>query len=123
MKDNNAFGALSDEAKKTKSSESATAAASAGTAGNDQAPATTIPSEPTNEQDSSWTVQSSSKPRRLVPQFSLTRQDLGTDKSAAKPVAHHPTGHHGEMPKKKSKFPLLSASPYLHAIDFSLSQW
>lgn len=102
MKDNNAFGALSDEAKKTKTSESAVASAAAAD----------DPSEPSStsnngaEQDSSWTVQSSSKPRRLVPQFSLTRQDLGTDKSASKPAIQHPAAHHSEAPKKKSKLPL-----------------
>lgn len=30
-------------------------------------------------EESNWTVQSSTKTRRLVPQFSLTRQDMGAD--------------------------------------------
>jgi hypothetical protein len=35
-------------------------------------------------EDAAWTVQSSVKTRRLVPQFSLSRQDLGSDNVRSK---------------------------------------
>jgi hypothetical protein len=35
-------------------------------------------------EDATWTVQSSVKTRRLVPQFSLSRQDLGSDNVRSK---------------------------------------
>eukprot|EP01031_Cornospumella_fuschlensis_P040140 gene40140-48915_t len=108
MKDNNAFGALSDEARKVKSSDQGSAEVVGATSSNEATASNNVAnneSSASNEQDSSWTVQSSSKPRRLVPQFSLTRQDLGTDKSASKaPTAtHHGTSstHHTDAPKKK----------------------
>jgi len=52
--------------------------------------------------DSSWTVQSSSttKSRRLVPQWTLTREDLGVEQTRNK-AAHEK--HEKDM-KKKSKF-------------------
>lgn len=36
-------------------------------------------------EESQWIVQSSNKQRRLAPQFSLTKQDLGADNSRSKP--------------------------------------
>lgn len=50
----------------------------------------------TEGEESTWTVQST-KPRRLVPQFSLSRQDLGSDSSRSKPVV-------AETQKKKGIF-------------------
>lgn len=43
-------------------------------------------SEIVEGEDSTWTVQSSVKTRRLVPQFSLSRQDLGSDNVRSKVV-------------------------------------
>lgn len=48
-------------------------------------------------EESSWTVQSSAKTRRLVPQFTISRQDLGTDSARSKPSSS------AEPVKKKGK--------------------
>lgn len=54
----------------------------------------------TEGEDASWTVQSSVKTRRLVPQFSLSRQDLGSDNARNKPSTTDPQ-------KKKGPFHCL----------------
>lgn len=45
-----------------------------------------VSNEVVEGEDSTWTVQSSVKTRRLVPQFSLSRQDLGSDSVRSKVV-------------------------------------
>ena len=43
-------------------------------------------------EDSNWIVQSSTKARRLVPQFSLTKQDLGTERNVSKEIVQKKKG-------------------------------
>lgn len=50
----------------------------------DQAKETVNKSTNLENEESSWTVQS--KPRRLIPQHSLSKQDLEADNSKIKPV-------------------------------------
>ena len=76
---------LKTEGDKSASSESSTVASSGASGGDGE--------------DSSWTVQSSAKPRRLVPQYSISRQDLGAENDKNKAAA--------EVAKKKGTYYIL----------------
>lgn len=51
--------------------------------------------EKSTDPDSSWIVQSSTKPRRLVPQHTLTRQELGMDNNRPRSTPAEPTKRKG----------------------------
>lgn len=54
-----------------------------------------------NDQNEEWTVQT--KPRRLVPQHALSKQDLEADKAKASAAASAPTA---EIKKKGENTPM-----------------